>query len=87
MTASPSLSSIERSRAAAELEEQGMSYCLCSDAMFEEILERQKQRPLPFQGVLENYTGCLKGCGSCIERLRGYFALAEAFIALKTSSG
>lgn len=48
-------------------------YCLCTNASFDEILERQRHEPLPSREMIECHTGCAKGCGSCIDAL-----LAEA---------
>lgn len=48
-------------------------YCLCSNASFDEILERQRDEPLPGKEMIERHTGCANGCGSCIDAL-----LAEA---------
>jgi NAD(P)H-nitrite reductase large subunit len=48
-------------------------YCLCSDSSFDTILERQRTKPLPRELMIEQYTGCSKGCGTCIPAL-----LAEA---------
>jgi bacterioferritin-associated ferredoxin len=48
-------------------------YCLCSNASFDEILDRQRNAPLPSKEMIEQYTGCAKGCGTCISAL-----LAEA---------
>jgi|GEM_PF-3949325 len=49
-------------------------HCLCSDRSFEAILALQAFAPLPFDALLDAYTGCRSGCGSCIERLRAYVA-------------
>lgn len=48
-------------------------YCICSNASFDEILERQRHQPLPRDEMIERHTGCTKGCGSCVDAL-----LAEA---------
>jgi bacterioferritin-associated ferredoxin len=48
-------------------------YCLCSNASFDEIFDRQRNAPLPCKEMIERHTGCAKGCGSCIDAL-----LAEA---------
>lgn len=44
-------------------------YCLCSNASFDEILERQRDEPLCGKEMIERHTGCTKGCGSCIDAL------------------
>ena len=44
-------------------------YCLCSNKSFEEIIEQQRENPLPFLQLVEIYTSCNKGCGTCIIRL------------------
>jgi len=49
-------------------------YCLCSELSYQEILQRQKNRPLEFSEFLDEHTGCNKGCGSCIENLHTYLA-------------
>ena len=48
-------------------------YCLCSNASFDEILDRQRHEPLSRDEMIERHTGCAKGCGSCVDAL-----LAEA---------
>lgn len=48
-------------------------YCLCSNASFDEILERQRNEPLSCLEMIQRHTACTKGCGSCIDAL-----LAEA---------
>ena len=45
-------------------------YCLCSEATFGGLLERQQARPLPFEAFLRQYTGCSDGCGWCVRKLR-----------------
>lgn len=45
-------------------------YCLCSDKSFASILESQRCRPLPFEEMINEYTECESGCGSCIPWLR-----------------
>jgi len=47
-------------------------YCVCSNETFEQIADKQRLNPLPFDEMLRFYTGCLDGCGTCIEDLRGF---------------
>lgn len=48
-------------------------YCLCSDESHDDIMEKQRLNPLPFERMIETYTGCAQGCGSCIPELRERF--------------
>ncbi|MHA6844700.1 hypothetical protein ACKZDW_03610 (plasmid) [Ralstonia syzygii subsp. celebesensis] len=45
-------------------------FCICSDKSIDDILSAQRDIPLPFEDMLECYTRCLSGCGSCIDRIR-----------------
>lgn len=45
-------------------------YCLCSNKSFTDILKSQTLEPLPFDEMVDTYTDCNAGCGSCIEYLR-----------------
>ncbi len=44
-------------------------YCLCSDQSFDNILWKQANSPLPREKMIEQYTRCNEGCGSCTEAL------------------
>lgn len=59
-------------------------YCLCSNASFEEIFNRQRSEPLPRQDMIDRHTGCTKGCGSCIDEL---VAEAEKLELLPDTAG
>jgi NAD(P)H-nitrite reductase large subunit len=41
-------------------------FCICSNKSIDQIVAAQKDMPLPFAEMLECYTSCLSGCGSCI---------------------
>jgi bacterioferritin-associated ferredoxin len=41
-------------------------FCICSNKSIDEIIAAQADIPLPFTEMLECYTSCLSGCGSCI---------------------
>jgi NAD(P)H-nitrite reductase large subunit len=41
-------------------------FCICSNKSIDEIIAAQEDMPLPFTEMLECYTSCLSGCGSCI---------------------
>lgn len=45
-------------------------FCICSNKSIEEIIASQRDAPLPFGEMLEAYTDCLSGCGSCIPVIR-----------------
>lgn len=45
-------------------------FCICSNKALDDIMAAQRDIPLPFEEMLESYTSCLTGCGSCIEELR-----------------
>lgn len=45
-------------------------FCICSNKSIEEIVAAQSDIQLPFSDMLECYTSCLSGCGSCIESIR-----------------
>ncbi|APC67108.1 (2Fe-2S)-binding protein [Ralstonia nicotianae] len=45
-------------------------FCICSDKSIDDILSAQRDIPLPFADMLECYTRCLTGCGSCVDRIR-----------------
>lgn len=48
-------------------------YCLCSDKSHDEIMEEQRRAPLSFELMINAYTRCMDGCGSCVEELRERF--------------
>jgi hypothetical protein len=54
-------------------------YCMCSDASFDDILERQRVRPLPREAMIEQYTGCVAGCGTCIPALMAEARMRDLF--------
>ncbi|AOI68142.1 hypothetical protein WI73_20140 [Burkholderia ubonensis] len=45
-------------------------FCICSNKSIDEIVAAQADIPLPFTEMLECYSSCLDGCGSCIPVLR-----------------
>ena len=63
-------------------------FCICSNKPIDEIVEAQREIPLPFEDALVCYTSCLAGCGSCIglirERLEAEKLLIESadFVAI-----
>jgi bacterioferritin-associated ferredoxin len=46
-------------------------YCLCSDMTFEEVAQKA-DNGVTFTELIDKYTDCQRGCGSCIEKLRDY---------------
>ena len=52
-------------------------YCYCSESHFLEILQRQKDNPLPFAELIGIHAGCKWGCGSCIDGLK-YFMMKNS---------
>ena len=65
---------------AAPEEVDSSPYCCCSAATFQEILERQRAKPLPFMDLLMVHAGCGSGCGSCIDDLEAYLRSHDAYI-------
>lgn len=45
-------------------------FCICSNKALDDIMATQRDIPLPFEEMLECYTSCRTGCGSCIDELR-----------------
>lgn len=45
-------------------------FCICSNKSIDDIIAAQIDIPLPFIEMLECYTSCLVGCGSCISIIR-----------------
>ena len=45
-------------------------FCICSNKSIDDILAAQSDIPLEFSEMLECYTSCLVGCGSCIPMIR-----------------
>jgi hypothetical protein len=46
-------------------------FCLCSNSSFQQIIERQEFAPMEtFDEMIEAYTSCKEGCGTCIEKLK-----------------
>jgi bacterioferritin-associated ferredoxin len=58
-------------------------FCICSNSSFDEILELQRDKPLSRENMIAQYTGCSKGCGSCIAAL---IAEAEMLELLPSSA-
>ncbi len=56
-------------------------YCICSDKSIDDILSAQRAIPLPFEDMLECYTRCLTGCGSCINQIRACVKDSKRFFA------
>ncbi|ARV19179.1 hypothetical protein AEP_02252 [Curvibacter sp. AEP1-3] len=61
------------------------SYCLCSRKSLADILEFQRFAPLPFDAMIQEYTSCGEGCGSCIPALKELFDSEESTYMLEDS--
>jgi hypothetical protein len=56
-------------------------YCICSNCSFDDILQKQAEGPLPRDEMIECYTSCNQGCGSCIDALVSEAEMLELFPA------
>lgn len=54
-------------------------FCICSQLSLDDILKRQLEEPLPFSEMIEFYTSCRTGCGSCIPTLRARAKTKDIF--------
>ena len=61
-------------------------YCLCSDESHDDIMRKQRLDPLPFDLMINAYTKCAEGCGSCIEALRERFEMEYSESDVATSA-
>jgi len=60
-------------------------YCLCSDESHDDIMSKQRLDPLPFHLMIDAYTKCAEGCGSCMEALRERFEMEYSEAHMATS--
>lgn len=55
-------------------------YCYCSESTFCQIRDKQLANPLSTNEVIQKYTRCLDGCGSCIEDLEIFLTENSAIV-------